>query len=203
VRATLGALTTDFLIHCEPLRELRGERLKYVLLGDTTQLLHIGGVGLDGRPIARLAADLRLLDGRVATLAGARIVPRRAGRTLVVAEAGGQRMEIPLTVLERARTLAVLPHDGHAVAMPVRLAPGEVVRWPVAAGHLWLEYVPGSPTASVVRIDVNAAPCWREPALVPGAEARLECIVGKPGAAVSLVATGGPAAGLLVLRPAP
>jgi len=135
-----------------------------------------------------------VLDRGIATLDGQRIAPHRGGRTSIVVEAGGGSEEIPLTVVERVRTLAVLPPAGQAVGVPVRIAQDSVARWSLPAGRLWLQFVARSPA----RTDVDGAPCATLPAPVPGT--LLECTVSERGASISIAATDGPAAGLLVLR---
>ena len=79
VRATLGPLVTPVRVHCEPVRELRAAFEGDFVLGDSGRDLAADAVGVDGRPVTRLAARLRR-RGQRGRDARRRARPPRLGR---------------------------------------------------------------------------------------------------------------------------
>jgi hypothetical protein len=140
VRATLGALKTDFLIHCEPVREVRRAGWGNFLVGDSARTLAVDAIGLDGEPVMRIAARLIVADSTVATLDGSLLRPLRPGYTWVDMEIGNQRVGTMVTVFERLASLRALRPDQRWVAVPVHLARAQSVRWPLPTGLFFLAF---------------------------------------------------------------
>ena len=140
LRATLGALKTDFLVHCEPVREIRGAGWGNFVVGDSARTLTVDAVGLDGQPVTRIAAKLGVADSTVATLDGSLLRPLKPGLTRVAMDIGDQTVETNVTVFERLPSLPVLRPDQRYVAVPVHLGRGESVRWPLPTGLFYVAF---------------------------------------------------------------
>jgi hypothetical protein len=154
-----------------------------MMLGADAQELHVGAIGLDGQPVTRLAAALSVDDPTVARLVGKRVLPVAPGRTFVTVDVGETWARAAVTVFEPVRTLAGLRPDQRYVLAPVRLKPGQSLRWPLPEGAFWMvnqvDYVGDAPAIEV------AGPVSCLPALAPGVY-RTQCHVSGPGASVTL-----------------
>jgi hypothetical protein len=183
VRATLGALATRVRLSCQPVRELRMKHWYNFVVGDPAQELHVGGYGLDGKPVTRIAATVSVDDDRIAALDGKRVRPLAPGRTFVTVSVGERWARAAVTVFEPVRSLARLREDQHFVIAPVRLDPGEAVRWPLPEGAFWLvnqvDDVGDAPALDV------SGPVACTPAPAPGVY-RTRCVARAPGARVTL-----------------
>ena len=138
VRATLGELVTRIRLNCQPVHQLRMKHWHNLVLGGPTQELRVGGIGLDGEPVTRLAADVSIRDRTVAVLDGTSIRPVAPGRTFVTVSVGSNTVTSAVTVFEPVRTLERLRPDQNFVVASVRLDPGQAVRWPLPEGRFWL-----------------------------------------------------------------
>lgn len=138
VRATLGALVTRVRLSCQPVRRLGMKHWYNFVLGGPAQELRVSGIGFDGRPVTRIAADVRVEDPAVAALDGTHIRPLAPGRTVVTVSVGKRWTDAAVTVFEPVRTLEGLRPDQRYVLASVRLQPGEMVRWPLPLGYFWL-----------------------------------------------------------------
>lgn len=184
VRATLGALSARVQLSCQPVLRLRMKGWYNFVVGGPAQELHVGGIGADGRPVTRLAADIRVDDRTVAVLNDAHVHPLAPGRTFVTANAGKRLAHAAVTVFEPVRTLEGLRPDQLYVLASARLDPGETVRWPLPSGYFWLvnhvDELGRAPELTVA----GRVTCGPEAA--PGVY-RMYCLALGPDASVTLV----------------
>jgi hypothetical protein len=214
VRATLGALKTDFRIHCEPVRKVRFAGWGNFLVGDSARTLTVDAVGLDGQPVTRIAAKLIVLDSTVATLDGSLLRPLRPGWTRVEMDIGDQTFDAMVTVFERLPSLPELRPDQGWVAVPVHLERGEWIRWPLPTGLFFLAFSTDTSDLPVpkgwarsqtahpnVRLSVDGPiMCMPEPA---SGASNTHCLARGPGATLTIRHIGrGPAevVGMLALE---
>jgi hypothetical protein len=142
VRASLGPLVTHVAVRCRPVREVESATFISLVAGEPARHLPFRAVGVDGRPVMQLRGAVRVVDRSVATLDGARIRPRAVGETSVTVNVGDRGARIAVIVHERVRAFTGLRPDQRLVAVPVRLARGDTVRWALPPGVLWLKYMP-------------------------------------------------------------
>jgi len=141
VRASLAPLHKDFVIHCEPVRTIRGATWGNFVVGDPPSTLAIDAIGLDGQPVTRIAARLRVDDSTVATLdSSGRLRPLRPGRTGIDIEIGDREAGAVVTVFEAVRTFEGLRPDQLWVVAPIRLTRGASIRWPLPIGLFFLSF---------------------------------------------------------------
>ncbi len=204
VRAALGPLVTRVVLSCQPVRWLSMRAWYNFARGDAAQPLRVGAIGLDGQPVSRLAADVRIDDPSIATFErtpeGTRLVPLAPGRTIVHVSAGGLHTGARVTVFERTTTLHGLRPEQRYVLASTPLMPGASVRWPLPEGRFWLvNQVDGNGDAPSLAV---AGPVTCRPALGPGVY-RTHCEARSGGAAVTLAHPGaavGPLDAVLALE---
>src|SRR2546430_4079750 len=90
LRASLGSLTTEFVLLCRPVRGFRfffdpGPPL---LVGGPSRDLALGAVGVDGMPVMLLAGTATIADSEIAVLRGLTVLPRAPGVTFVDVDIG-------------------------------------------------------------------------------------------------------------------
>lgn len=197
VRASLGALAADVLVHCEPVREARAAIWNDFVLGDRARALPLDFVGLDGRPVTRLRARVRVEDSTVAaverTAEGLVIRPRASGRTHVWVTVGNREAGGEVQVFAPVPAPDAMRRDRPLVATRVRLTAGAAVRWRLPLGLFSLAFLPdgregGAPSA-VPRLAVDGAVMCM-PALRPGVT-NTSCLARAPGATVIITAPEG------------
>jgi hypothetical protein len=141
VRASLATLNKDIVIHCEPIRKLRSAGWGNFIVGDSARTLSINAVGLDGHPVTRIAARLRVDDSTIATLDGdGRLRPLRPGLASIDMEIGDRVTDAQVTVFEPVRTFEGLRPDQQWVVAPIHLRRGESLRWPLPTGSFYLSF---------------------------------------------------------------
>jgi hypothetical protein len=141
VRASLAALQSDFVIHCQPIRKLRSVGWGNFILGDSATTLAVDAIGLDGQPVTHIAARLRVDDSTIATLDGdGRLRPLRPGDVSVEVEIGDRVTSAEVTIFEQVRTFEGLRPDQRWVVAPVHLTRGASLRWPLPTGRFFLSF---------------------------------------------------------------
>ena len=152
VRASLATLTRDFVIHCEPVRKIRDAGWGNFVVGDPARTLTVDAIGLDGQPVTRIAARLRVFDSTVATLdSSGRLRPLRPGYTSVDMEIGDRVVRAEVLVFEPVRTFEGLRPDQRLVVAPIRIARGASIRWPLPTGVFYLTFSANSSEAPPMR----------------------------------------------------
>jgi hypothetical protein len=134
VRASLGVLTTDLLLRCRPVRDVRTLRMMNLVVGGPAEELPFEAVGVDDRPVTLLTGQVTILDTTIATVENLRIRARAPGSTAIDMRIGDRVAGASVHVYERVATPeGILP--GQHVAVPVRLAGGEMRRWRLPAAR--------------------------------------------------------------------
>ncbi|MGH7604536.1 MAG: hypothetical protein ACRENK_11140 [Gemmatimonadaceae bacterium] len=209
VRASLATLNKDFVIHCEPIRALRSAAWGNFVVGESARTLSVDALGLDGHPVTRIAARLRVDDSTIATLDGdGRLRPLRPGDASIDVEIGDRVTRAEVTVFERVRTFEGLRPDQRWVVAPIHLTRGASLRWPLPTGRFFLSFsadssqVPttrgfiglfGSSSVAQSPIGMTVAgpiTCTRMPEPEPEV-LDAYCLARAPGATVHITAAGG------------
>lgn len=151
LRAALGELRKEFVVHCEPVKTIRGIGWGNFILGDSARTLFADAVGPDSEPVTRIAARLRVVDSTIATLDGSMLRPLRPGFTPVDIEIGDQRTDAGVTVFEPLRSLEDLKPDQRWVAVRIRLKRAESLRWRLPVGDFFLAFSTDTSDAPVPR----------------------------------------------------
>ncbi|HMG71595.1 MAG TPA: hypothetical protein VK544_10810 [Gemmatimonadaceae bacterium] len=152
VRASLATLTRDFVVHCEPVRKIREAGWGNFVVGDPAATLTVDAIGLDGEPVTRIAARLRVFDSTVATLdSSGRLRPLRPGYTSVDMEIGDRVVRAEVMVFEPVRTFEGLRPDQRLVVAPVRITRGASIRSPLPTGVFYLWFSADSSEAPPMR----------------------------------------------------
>lgn len=159
LRASLGSVTTSVLLRCRPVHSVRISGPMQFVLGDSAQDMRVEALGLDGRPVDLLAGSANMLDSSVATLDGLRVRPRKPGATLAWVRIGDHSPGVGVHVYERVSTLNGLRAEQRHVAVALRLASGEVRRWPLPPGEWMLTMLPYEDEARGLRLRIEGAYC--------------------------------------------
>jgi hypothetical protein len=209
VRASLATLTRDFVVHCEPVRKIRDAGWGNFVIGDPAGALTVDAIGLDGKPVTRIAARLRVLDSTIATPdASGRLRPLRPGHTSVDMEIGDRGARTEVTVFEPVRTFEGLRADQRWVVAPIRITRGASLRLPLPTGVYFLTFSAdsseappargfaglGSGSSPTVQSPVNMSvagliTCTRMPGVRPDVLGAY-CVARTPGATLILTYSG-------------
>ena len=209
VRASLAPLHRDFVVHCEPVRKIRDAGWGNFVLGGPAGTFTVDAIGLDGKPVTRIAARLRVEDSTIATLdSSGRLRPLRPGYTFIDIEIGDRVAVAEVMVFEPVRTFEGLRPDQRWVVAPIRLARGASIRWPLPTGVFFLTFSADSsevpPTRGFVGLGSGSSPtvqspinmsvaglitCTRMPELQSGVLGAY-CLARAPGATLILTYSG-------------
>jgi len=162
VRASLGTLATPILVRCRPVHEIRVYGgVRNLVVGDPPQDLVFEAVDSAGRRVTEVAARVRY-DSTVIALERWRIRARAPGWALVEINIGDQSAFYPVHVFERASTVDGI-RPGQHLAVPVRLAAGEMRSWelPASPPNYDFQLLPDQGTAPTARLAVLGANCER------------------------------------------
>lgn len=143
LRASLGSLTTDFVLLCRPVRGFRfffdpGPPL---LVGGPSRDLALGAVGVDDMPVLLLAGTATIQDSEIAVLRGLTVVPRAAGVTSVDVDIGDCVHSIFVEVDEPVASSLDLKGRNQVFGVsPLRLVSGQIRTWEIPRGDymFWL-----------------------------------------------------------------
>jgi hypothetical protein len=189
-------------------RTIRGAGWGNFVVGEPPGTLTVDAIGLDGQPVTRIAATLRVVDSTIATLdASGRLRPLRPGHTSVDIEIGDRRTGAEVTVFEPVRTFEGLRPDQRWVVAPIRLTRGASIRLPLPTGLFFLAFGADSSEMPMTRgfegfgsspiaqspISMSVAgPIMCMPELGPGV-LDTHCLARAPGATLTLTysASGG------------
>ena len=144
VRASLGTLSTTFVLYCRPIRGFEFGMNNYSLIvGGPSKALHLVGQGVDGRPVTLLAARLSVRDSAIASLDHGSVSPRSPGQTVVQVESGDSQTRLNIEVIQLVEAPSGL-RPYHAFVVPIRLAGGQSKNWHVPPGRYELRFIPDS-----------------------------------------------------------
>lgn len=181
VRASLGRLSTTFVLYCRPIRAFEFGMNNYALVvGGPSKALHLVGQGVDGHPVTLLAARLSVRDSGIASLDHGRVSPRSPGQTVIHVESGDSRTTVNVEVIQ----LVAVPGElrpYHAFVAPIRLAGGQSQTWHVPPGRYELRYLSDSSARGQALLATTQSNCAR----YADGGAHLSCVA-RENAAVSL-----------------
>lgn len=132
VHVSLGALATDVVVRCRPVRELHVQPFMTFVVGEPARELPFEAIGVDGQPVTLLTGQITVRDSTIATVEGTSVYARRPGHTQLVIRVGDKVLTSGVSVYQRGSTPEGL-RPGQNVAVPVQLAAGEIRRWRLAA----------------------------------------------------------------------
>ena len=162
VRASLGEVTTSVLVLCRPVRDVRSLRMMNLVVGDPAQELPFEAVGMDGHPVTLLTGQITVGDSTIATVEGPRVRARAQGSTELTMRVGDRLAFASVHVYERVPTPEGI-RPGQHVAVPVRLAGGEMRRWRLSASPepYFLTMLPDSDEQQMPGLAIVGASCGR------------------------------------------
>ena len=181
LRAVLGSLTKSVLVRCRPIQRLLGGGPVNLVLGDAPYELLFAGVDSAGRLVRSLSAVATVDDSTVVTLEEWRIRARNPGTTGVDLYVGDEWTRWYVKVYEPALTLDGI-RPGQHLAVPVRLAGGEMRNWQLPAwsshghhagqGDYEMQILPVGDTLRAPRLAIRGAICdqrdpWSAKCLAP------------------------------------
>ncbi|HYW32672.1 MAG TPA: hypothetical protein VE869_14330 [Gemmatimonas sp.] len=193
VVASLGVLTTRFLVHCRPVRAIRATIWNDFIVGTPPRELPVDFIGLDGRSERLLSARVAVDDSSVAVMDGLRIRPLAAGRAHVNVRVGNQSTSAAIRVFAEVPSFEGVHAGRRLVAVPLRLIPGGVKRFALPTGSLSLVFLgqaevgqSDTPLAPSMSVD---GPIMCLPALAPRVY-RSSCLARAPGATLTIAHPG-------------
>ena len=160
VRASLGAISKRLVVRCRPVRDVRAPGHLDLVVGDPAQEVSFEALGIDSVPVDLLAAQITVGDSTIATVNGARIRGRAPGATSVTVRVGNKQSFTSVEVYARGTTLEGV-RPGQRVAVPVRVADGQIRRWRLAASRevYFLTMLPDRDEENMPAIAVLGANC--------------------------------------------
>lgn len=159
-RASLGALTTDFVIKCRPVRTVRASPMLNLVVGGPPQDLPFEAVGPDGRPVDLLAGQITLDDSTIASVDGTRIRARAEGQTGLKMRFGNRAAFTGVISYQPATSLEGI-QPGRHVAISITLGVGEMRKWRLAASPqlYFIAMLPDSDSQRMPRLAILGAAC--------------------------------------------
>ncbi len=165
VRASAGPASAELRVHCGPVTSVFIGEPRFTL-GERARPLPIVARDAQSREVARLSGAVGVDDSTVATVfPDGRIQPLHAGRTKLHVTIGDETTDSWLTVFEPVKSFAGLRPDQRWVVAPLRLEPGEVIRWPLPPGRISLAF--GSGVAGRERDRPTPARFGNAPSMAP------------------------------------
>lgn len=163
VRATVGTLTTHFPLRCRPVEFLRFPGPIQLVVGDTVRPIPVVAYGPDGRPTDIYGARVAVGDSSLVALDGLHVRPLRPGATTLTVAVGNRQATTGLHVYAPVPTLDGLKAERKLVAVPLRLAPGEMRRWPLPWGGWMLSMWPAQGDTGGLQLRIEGARCKPAP----------------------------------------
>ena len=158
--ASLGALASNVLVRCRPVRDVRALRMMNLVVGDTAQELPFEAVGVDSQPVTMLTGRVTLLDSTIVAVEGPRVRALAPGSTGLMMRVGDRTAFTSVHTYERVTTPEGI-RPGQHIAVPVRLAGGEMRRWRISASPYgyFLAMLPDRDEQSMPRFTIVGANC--------------------------------------------
>jgi hypothetical protein len=163
VRASLGNVATDIVVHCRPVRSVRGVLMMNLVVGGPAKELSFEAIGLDGQPVFPLAAKISVGDSTIATIEGTRIRALRSGSTDVTIRVGDRSAFASVHVYDRVSSPEHI-RPGQHLAVAVRLRDGEMRRWRIPASPevFFLTMLPLRDGEQMPQVAIVGANCGSE-----------------------------------------
>jgi hypothetical protein len=160
VRASLGALRSNVLVRCRPVRDVRALRMMNLVVGGPAQELPFEAVGVDSQPVTMFTGRITLLDSTIVAVDGQRVRALAPGSTGLTMRVGDRAAFTSVHTYEPVLTPERI-RPGQHVAVPVRLAGGEMRRWRISASRelYYLAMLPERDEQSMPRLAIVGANC--------------------------------------------
>lgn len=160
IRASLGAVATTALVRCRPVRDIRAPNVLNLVVGAPSQDVPLEALGPDGRPVTLLAGAMSVGDSTIVALEGQRVRARTAGMTWVTTQIGDGEWDTSVHTYDRAPSPEAIRRGQH-LAVPVRLASGEMRRWrlPASRARYFVTMVPDRAERSMPHVAITGANC--------------------------------------------
>jgi hypothetical protein len=159
VRASLGALVSKVVVRCRPVRAVRALRMMNLVVGGPAEELPFEAVGVDSQPVTMLTARVAL-DSTILALEGQRVRALAPGSSWLTMRVGDRVAWTYVHTYERALTPEGI-RPGQHLAVPVRLAGGEMRRWRISASPhgYFLAMLADRDEQSMPRLAIVGASC--------------------------------------------
>jgi hypothetical protein len=160
VRASLGALASNVLVRCRPVRDVRAIRMLNLVVGGPAQELPFEAVGIDSELVTMLSGHVTLEDSTIVSLDGQRVRALAPGSTGLSMRVGDRASYTSVHAYERVPSPEQI-RAGQHVAVPVRLAGGEMRRWriPASRENYFFAMLPDKDEQSMPRFAIDGASC--------------------------------------------
>ncbi|MFN2602188.1 MAG: hypothetical protein ABR582_05465 [Gemmatimonadaceae bacterium] len=160
VRASLGALASNVLVRCRPVSNVRSLRMMNLIVGGPAQELPFEAIGVDSQPVTLLTGRIAVEDSTIVALDGQRVRALAPGSTGLTMRIGDRTAFASVHTYERASTLEGI-RPGQHIAVPIRLAGGEMRRWRIPASpyNYFLAILPDRDEQSMPRFTIVGASC--------------------------------------------
>jgi hypothetical protein len=140
VRATLAALSKQFVLRCRPVASIEAPSWLDLVVGDSARDLAFVAHGPDGGVVTELRGAITVPDGSIVDARGTTIRPTRSGQTFATVEIGDAKAPIPIVVYEPVTSFADNSRRERLMAMRVSLARGDTIESPVPKAAFWVTY---------------------------------------------------------------
>jgi hypothetical protein len=190
----------QIVVRCRPVVAARLATPIQMLLGDSSQMLHVAAYDRDSTPVSLLSGTVTIRDSTVARLNGLQITPLRAGATSISFRIGEQEARGSVHVYERVKSLDELQQRIRLVAVPLALEAGEMRRWRLPRGTWMLSMWPDDDVGQGPRLRVEGGNCS---ANIGISRRRMTCLSAGMASVIVYVPRDvrTPAPGVLAVRP--
>jgi hypothetical protein len=171
VRASLGPMSTTFLLRCRPVRRIYMSNgpLQFAaphpfpgVLSDSAQPVPLVALGPDGEIVSPIEAKVDIMDGSVASAAGLHILPIAPGGTAARVQVGDHTAGVSVKVYRRIPKLDAL-RDGYQYAsLPITLGAGEMRRWTMPRGRWMFTMLPNDDRPRALQLRLEHAYCMKD-----------------------------------------
>lgn len=165
VGASLGRLSTHFVLRCRPVHKVNALGWVNLIVGDSAVGVRFLALDAQGRTVSLLRGQLVVEDSSVATLDvaadGTRLVRARTpGFTVLDIHIGNRGAGMGVRVYERASSPEGI-RPGQELAIPVELSGGEMRQWHLPAGRETydVEMLPSGDPIHAPRLAIVGANC--------------------------------------------
>ena len=160
IRASLGTVSTTARLRCRPVREVSVPNVLNLIVGGPAQDVPFEALGPDGRLVTELTGAMSVGDSTIIALEGQRIRPRVAGTTTVTTQIGDGEWDTFVHIYERASSPEAIRRGQH-LAVPVRLADGEMRQWrlPASSALYFVTIIPDRAERPLPHVAISGANC--------------------------------------------
>lgn len=160
VHVVIGALATNALILCRPIRDLRATRMLNLIVGRPAQDLPFEAIGMDGQPVTLMSGEVNIDDSAIVAVDGFRIRAIAPGKSGVTVRVGNRTAFTNVQAYAVSRSPEGI-RAGQRVAIPVRLMNGELQQWKLSpsAEDYFISMLPDIDEEHMPRIAIVGANC--------------------------------------------